>query len=90
MEKIDFKISRSEMQEFQKIQRKIIKKRAVVKEDKKERQISTKEIAGLKIYVKTLEARLKNKGFLTKAPSAVVKSEKEKLRQALKKLSHLA
>ena len=90
MEKIDFKISKTEAQKFNKTQREIIKKRATIKEDKKERQISTKETAGLKIYVQSLEVRLKNKGFLTKAPPSVVKSEKEKLRQALKKINQLA
>ncbi|MFH1712981.1 MAG: valine--tRNA ligase [Candidatus Jacksonbacteria bacterium] len=87
VEKIDFKISKAEAQKFIKIQQKISKKRAVVKKVNKTKQISNKELADLKKYVKSLEARLKNKAFLTKAPAQVIKKEKARLSEALSKLA---
>lgn len=49
----------------------------------------SKEIDNLKKYINGLEKKLKNKQFLSKAPSEVVAKEKEKLNDAKKKLAQI-
>ncbi|MCX6785623.1 MAG: valine--tRNA ligase [Candidatus Komeilibacteria bacterium] len=47
------------------------------------------DIANLKNYIKSQEQKLANQQFLSKAPSAVVKAEQEKLLQAKERLGKL-
>ncbi|MFH1712762.1 MAG: class I tRNA ligase family protein [Candidatus Jacksonbacteria bacterium] len=84
IEKIDFKIPKAEAQKFIKIQKQIIKKR---NPSAAKKSVSKKETIQLKKYIKSLEARLKNKAFLTKAPAQVIKKEKARLSEALSKLA---
>jgi valyl-tRNA synthetase len=84
VDNLDLKISKAQAQKFIKIQKEISKKRNIVK---KKKQISKREIVELKNYIKSLEARLKNKQFLNSAPAAVITKEKERLAAAQAKLS---
>ncbi|MEK9165829.1 MAG: valine--tRNA ligase [Patescibacteria group bacterium] len=84
VDKIDFKISKTEAEKFKKNQKEISKKRnaSAIK-----KSTSKKETAQLKRYVQSLEARLEDEAFLTKAPAEVIQKEKTRLRETLAKLA---
>jgi len=56
---------------------------------KKEKQRLQTEIAEVKKYADSLEKKLTNKDFVSRAPTAVVESEKKKLEEAQMKLDKL-
>ena len=55
----------------------------------KEKQRLQTEIAEVKKYVDSLEKKLSNKDFVSRAPTVVVDGEKKKLEEALVKLNKL-
>jgi valyl-tRNA synthetase len=55
----------------------------------KERERIQKEISETEKYAKSLESKLNNKEFVSKAPENIVSQEKEKLKQQVEKLANL-
>ncbi len=75
VEKLDITVSKTRALEFIKS-----------KETKKQSVLSSQKKQELKKYIASLEARLKNKQFLAKAPPAIVEKERARLAEAKKKL----
>src|SRR3989338_5429231 len=75
VEKLDITVSKARALEFIK-----------AKETKQRLTLSEAEKTELKSYIASLEARLKNKQFLAKAPPQVVEKERVRLAEAKKKL----
>ena len=76
VEKLDITVSKARALEFIK-----------AREMKKQPTLSETEKKELKSYIASLEARLKNKQFLAKAPPQVVEKERGRLKEANTKLT---